>query len=162
MNRAGLRAAFAALLAAGVLVQLSAGPPTSGNLLPAARTVLVRAGFRVDPEHRATWAAGATRVEESLEIVARHPACAQPVRVRTRSFFERTDDADRRPGQLYIFGKQRRTSAPRLALLSEEIRMQARYLLSFGRGHRPTPSLLLVDDPSACLALTDPDWRSIW
>ena len=154
------RAAFAALLAAGVFVQLGLGAPASGDLLPAARAALQRAGYRVGPERRVSWADGATRVEERADFVARYPACALPIRIRSRSIFER--DGEDALGSFHIFGNRRGATIPRLSLLAEKARMQARFVLSLGRGRPPVPSLLVVDDPSACLALADPDWRSIW
>lgn len=160
MNRVWARAAFAALLAAGVSVQLGLGAPTSGDLLPAARAALLRTGYRVGPERRVFWADGATKVQERADFVARYPACAWPIRVRSRSIFER--EGDEAVGSLHIFGNRRGATIPRLSLLAEKARMQARFLLSLGRGRPPVPSLLVVDDPSACLALADPDWRSIW
>ena len=158
------RIAFAAMIVVAAVLRLDGAPDAQAgqeSLLVPARTVLTAAGYSVDPLRRRSFLGGVIKTDYFLD--ARHPGCAAGVTVRVMRIADKPEPPP--PGAvapLFVFGSWTGAHESRPRILLEAARLQALATLRLGRGVRPVPALLIVTDPSACLAIATPEWGRIW
>ena len=154
----GLRVMFVGLIVAGGASQLTGQTRADPGRFDAAVThALTQAGFTV-ATHTQTWLAG--KIKGSASLVARHPDCRAAI-VVTSGSVAAAPSADGGMSTL-IYGDLHAAALPRLAIVGETARLELHWAMALGRHHRPPRRLLMVQDPSACLLLTDPHWQSVW
>lgn len=158
-----MRIAFLALIAAAGVVRVG-GAAQSGQdgLLAPAHAVLEAAGYRVDPVRRRFFLNG--KIPADRFLVGRHAGCRADVTVQPMRIADRPAPpaGGQAPGPLFVFGGWTGARQSRVRILLEAVRLQALSVIRLGRGVRPIPALLVVTDPSACLALAPPDWERVW
>jgi hypothetical protein len=158
-----LRLAFLGLILTACLVQFGERTKAyESDITGLSRQVLERAGYRVETGQQ-TWLKG--RVVGRAWLKGSHPLCAASVMIwslPTSGALNQSIPGPAGAPSSYIYGDWSGLSADRLAILEQTALMHAHFLLSLGRGQKPPAALLVVSDPSGCLALVTPQWRKIW
>ena len=97
--------------------------------------------------------------------VARSPDCAADVVISGVTIAGMMDDdlqANGGAAPVYAFGDWSGTSVSRVRLVIEVIKLRLRNAITFGRTPWASPVVLVLSDPSACLAIAQPDLARIW
>lgn len=158
-----LRAAFVAALAGTVPHILHQDPQDPHALLQKAGEVFGRAGYHTELIVDQAWGRSARAAEAAL--VARSALCGADVRVRALSISNLADDfqsATVQPGTSYAFGDWAGPQVERLGLMLALARLRLRSAFSFGRTPWARTAMLVIDDPSACLAILPLDLGDVW
>jgi hypothetical protein len=124
-------------------------------LLGRAATALRVAGFAVE-RHREGWAG--TRAAGRRSLLARHPACAQPIVVEAMGALNpRRDDR-----LAYFYGDASGAPPGLVTFAVNALAMAWNHALPWRESPRPSIKMLAVTDPSACLVITAVEWRRVW
>lgn len=152
----------AALVALFVVIAMRGGERAIADpkqLLTATRATLERAGYRVQLVTVRTW--GDRHIPGDTFLSARHPLCEGPLQIRQASIANANDPAKlavRGITPIFAFGEWSGPTPLRVQLLAEAARLQLRYAISYGDTAPPDSKLLVIIDPSACLAIATPAW----
>ena len=161
-----VRIAFVALIMGAAALRIGFGGSVRAGqegLLAPARSVLVAAGYAVGPVHRRTFLNG--EIQTDYYLIARHAGCSADVTIRPMRIADKPEPVAgnaRAAPPLLVFGAWQGMRQSRPRILLEAARLQALSVVRLGRGVRPIPALLVVTDPSACLAIATPAWNRIW
>lgn len=159
LNRWLPRALFVGLIIVGITLPAVGGHrQTTAQFQQAIDAVLRDAGYSVT--HRTnSWKGG--RITGATVTVAHHPACAKPIMVTPHSIEGVPPTASDR-NLRYILNNVEREKPFPVRMLWEVAWLELRAAASIGRIPKPRRYLLAVDDPTACLLLTDPKWAHVW
>ncbi|MEG3151563.1 hypothetical protein U1769_16850 [Sphingomonas sp. ZT3P38] len=158
-GRLGQRALLLSLLLGAGALQLSDNlTPSATETADAVRALLTQSGFRTETSRR-SWAND--QIKGLSFLVGRHPLCREPITIKLAHIYDRFSlGGDGRP--IYIYDDWQGAPPSRFGVLMRAFRLEARSILSFGRLPKPPRTILAIRDPSACLALTAPNWRTLW
>lgn len=158
-----LRGAFCAVLVGMVPHILHQEQQDPRALLQRTGQVFSRAGYHTELILNQTWGTGTRAAEATL--VARSPLCGAEVRVSPISISNLADDFQSgmlRPGTSYAFGEWTGKQISRVQLMIELARLRLRGAFSFGRTPWTRTAVLVVDDPSACMAILPAPTGDVW
>lgn len=162
MNVWLLRTGFLATLILEVTRIVNPRPTDPHLLISRTSAAFARAGYVVLIEDR-RWSGRSQAAEPTL--IARSALCSADITVVAASIANVVDPSASDGGAeppLFAFGEWLGAMPPRARIFTEMARLHLRHALDFTPAATLRSQMLVIRDPSACIAINSPDLASIW